>query len=203
MIKGTQLGFTRQVITGFVTSSMSPPSPTMIVLPTDAAAKDHAKMKFNPTVSSMDSLNAKIQPVRSKTAGSTMCYKEFVGGFLNIAGANSGATFRHKSIKNFFADDIDGWPLDVAGEGDPLGLGENRTDAYGSRKKIFKVSTPTAEVKSRIYKEFQDSDQRYYHVPCPFCEQMQALEWGGKDAEFGFKWKKNKEGLHIPETVAL
>ena len=190
-MKGTQLGFTEASNNWLCYLIDIAPAPSMIVLPTDAAAKDHAKMKFNPTISAMPRIDAKVQPVRSKTAGSTMCFKEHIGGFVSISGANSGMTFRHKSIKNFIADDVDGWPLDVAGEGDPLGLGVNRTDAYGSRKKIFIISTPTAEIKSRIYKEFLESDQRYYHVPCPFCEQLQPLEWGGKDAEL---WSARIQG---------
>ena len=201
VMKGTQLGFTEAGNNWICYIVDIAPSPSMMVLPTDMSARDHAKQKLNPTFRAMPRLEPKLFAVRSRTAGSTMTYKEFLGGFLNIAGANTGVTFRHKSIRNFFADDIDGWPSDVDGEGDPLGLGENRTDAYGKRKKIYKVSSPTADIKSRIIKEMHDSDWRQFHVPCPACGMKQPLEWGGPDVDFGFKWDKGKNAQNLPETV--
>lgn len=194
LMKGTQIAGTEGGNNWAFYTIDCAPAPMLVVLPTDTAARDHAKDKINPTIAAMPRLAEKVRPVRSRASGSTMTKKEFLGGFLTIGGANTGVTFRHKSIRNLHASDVDGWPLDVDGEGDPLGLAINRTDAFGKRKKVYIESTPTAEIKSRIAKEYQDSDQRKYHIPCPHCEKAQFLEWGGRDASYGFKWKTTEAG---------
>jgi phage terminase large subunit GpA-like protein len=40
------------------------------------------------------------------------------------------------------------------------------------------VSTPTIQELSRIEKEFSETDQRYFFVPCPHCGFFQVLKWG-------------------------
>jgi phage terminase large subunit GpA-like protein len=64
--------------------------------------------------------------------------------------------------------------IDVDGEGDPVEIAKRRTDQFTDFK-IVEGSTP-AKPKgfSRIEKRFEESDQRYFHVPCPFCGRMQA-----------------------------
>jgi phage terminase large subunit GpA-like protein len=74
-------------------------------------------------------------------------------------------------------DEIDGYPIDVDGEGDPIEIGTRRTDQFPDYK-IVKGSTPAAPKDiSRIVKAYERSDQREFHVPCPFCGFMQPLIW--------------------------
>ena len=74
-------------------------------------------------------------------------------------------------------DEIDGYPPDIDGEGDPILLAERRTATFSKRKKIFLVSTPTIKGLSNIEREFGMTDQRYYVVPCPYCHKFQRLVW--------------------------
>ena len=55
-----------------------------------------------------------------------------------------------------------------------------------SRKKIYKLSTPTIDETSVIKREFEGTDQRYYHVPCPHCGAAQKLKFER------LKWEKKK-----------
>ena len=52
-------------------------------------------------------------------------------------------------------------------------------------------STPTVKGRSRIESGFESSDQRYYHVPCPHCDEYQRLVWAQ------VKWLEGR-----PETAA-
>jgi phage terminase large subunit GpA-like protein len=115
--------------------------------------------------------------------------KEFAGGVLVMTGANSAVGLRSMPIRFLMLDEIDGYPLDLDGEGSPIALAEARTRTF-SRKKIYKLSTPTIEGQSAIDAEFQSTDQRYYYVPCPHCEQKQSLVFDN------LKWDSGK-----PETV--
>ena len=89
-----------------------------------------------------------------------------------------------------FLDEVDAYPGDVDGEGDPIALAEARTATFGHRKKLFLVSTPTIKGLSRIEREYEASDQRRFFVPCPHCWAMQWLQFER------LRWEKGK-----PETV--
>lgn len=104
--------------------------------------------------------------------------KEFPGGQIVITGANSAVGLRSMPVRYLFCDEVDAYPPDADLEGDPLTLAIQRTSTF-ARKKIFIVSTPTIKGLSRIEKEFLQTDQRYFFVPCPFCGHFQILKWEG------------------------
>jgi phage terminase large subunit GpA-like protein len=74
-----------------------------------------------------------------------------------------------------FLDEVDGYPGDVEGEGDPILLAERRSATFQGRK-ILLVSTPKTKSLSRIEREYEASDQRRYFVPCPHCGEHQTPE---------------------------
>lgn len=184
-MKGTQIGATETGGNwiGYVISHA--PGPMLIVMPTVDTAKRWSKQRLAPMIDEMPILRAKVAPSRERDSGNTLQMKEFVGGFLIITGANSAVGLRSTPIRNLFLDEIDGYPSDVEGEGDPVKLAEKRTDTF-SRRKIFMASTPTIKDASRIEREYEASDKRRYYVPCPHCEHMQWLKW------INIKWPENK-----------
>lgn len=105
------------------------------------------------------------------------------------AGANSPDSLRSDHLPYVICDEVDAFPWDVGGEGDPMTLIENRQRTF-SRAKTYLVSTPTKEGASRISQQYARSDMRRYHVPCPHCGELQPLEWGGKDAGHGLKFRR-------------
>ncbi|MGC9330071.1 MAG: terminase gpA endonuclease subunit, partial [Candidatus Hinthialibacter sp.] len=82
------------------------------------------------------------------------------------------------------------------GEGDPVELAEARTRTF-KRKKIFIFSTPTIKDSSRIEREFEKSDQRYYFVPCPHCGQKQRLEFRRADGSYGLRWRDESKSAAV------
>ena len=197
VMKGTQLGFTELGNNWFGYVVDITPGPMMMVFPTLDLAKDHSKQKMQPTINETPRLKEKIREARTRDSGNTIDTKEFPGGIIFLSGSNSGAFFRSKSIRFLFLDDVDGFELDVGGEGDPAELARKRTDSYGRRKKILEVSTPTVKGISRIERSFYESDQRYYEVPCPHCGTYQRLSWGGDNADFGIKFLRGETGRII------
>lgn len=104
------------------------------------------------------------------------------------AGANSPDSLRSDHLPYVIADEVDAFPWDVGGEGDPMTLIENRQRTF-SRAKSYFVSTPTNDQASRIEILYKRSDMRRYHVPCPHCGEFQTLKFGGKEKDFGLKFK--------------
>jgi phage terminase large subunit GpA-like protein len=93
-------------------------------------------------------------------------------------------------VRYLFLDEVDGYPLDVEGEGDAISLAEARTRTF-ARRKIFIVSTPTISGASAIEREYEASDQRRYFVPCPHCSHRQWLRFEQ------LRWEKGQ-----PDTAA-
>ena len=92
-----------------------------------------------------------------------------------MTGANSAVGLRSTPVRYLFLDEVDGYPGDADGEGDPVDLAIQRTATFRGRRKIYMVSTPTLKGHSRIEAAFDDSDRRY--LPCP----LPALRRHGPD----------------------
>ena len=152
------------------------PGPMLAVSPTVEMAKRNSKQRIDPLIEECPSLKTKVGDKRSKDASNTVLAKEFPGGVLVLTGANSAVGLRSLPARYLFLDEVDGYPGDIDGEGDPVALAKARARTF-SRKKIFEVSTPTLEKSSRINTAFEKSDRRYYHLPCPFCGEFQKLKW--------------------------
>jgi len=194
VMKGTQLGWTTlgNNWIGYIIDVCQ--APTMMVFPTVDLAKDHSKQKLTPTIQATPRLKSKVKENKSRDSGNTILVKEFPGGILFLGGSNSATSFRARSIRFLFLDDVDGYEADVGGEGDPISLAKSRTDTFADFKKIFEVSTPTLKGISRIERSFAESDQRYYFVPCPHCGEMQILEFGGEGCDYGLKFTRDDSG---------
>ena len=145
------------------------PGPMLAVLPTVEMAKRNSKQRIDPLIEESEVLSRLVKPARSRDSGNTVLTKSFPGGLLAMTGANSAVGLRSMPVRYLFLDEVDGYPGDLDGEGDPVALAEARTRTF-ARRKVFIVSTPTIRGASRIEREFEASDQRRYFVPCPVCK---------------------------------
>lgn len=151
-------------------------APMLCVQPTLDMAERWSKQRLAPMIEDTPHLRSKIAPARQRDSGNTTLLKEYPGGVVIVAGANSASGLRSMPAARIFLDEVDAYPIELEGEGDPIKLAEARASTF-SRRKIFLVSTPTIESLSRIWKEWRASDQRRYHVACPHCGHEQTLEW--------------------------
>lgn len=152
------------------------PAAMLIVEPTVDVAKKLSKQKIQPMFDSVPALKGKVKEARSRDSGNTILAKDYKGGLMVLTGANSGVGLRFMSAQNLFLDEVDGYPYDVDGEGPPVSVAEKRTLTY-ARHKIYLCSTPVLKETSVIEPEYDASDQRRYHVPCPHCQFYQHLKW--------------------------
>lgn len=175
------------------------PGPIMIVWPTNTVAKRNSRQRIAPLLSESPQLAAKVAANRSRDKANTTMLKEFDGGILVIAGANSAADLRSTPVRDLYLDEVDNFPLDVDGEGDPSKLAEARQTTFARRKRL-RTSTPTTKGFSRIEEAYLASDRCRYHVPCPHCGAFQPLEFGA-DKAHGLKWDKGENGVPVPTSV--
>jgi len=161
------------------------PCPILFLQPTVEMAEAFSKDRIAPMLRDSPSLSEKVARATSRDSGNTVLHKQFQGGQLTLAGANSPASLASRPIRVLLADEIDKYPISAGTEGDPISLAEKRTNNFWNRKRV-KVSTPTVKGASRIEAAFAESDQRYFYVPCPHCTEMQTLKWAN------VKWPPNE-----------
>lgn len=153
------------------------PGPMMLVQPTIDTARDYSRQRLAPMFRATPALRERVSESRSRDSDTTILQKRFPGGFLRVSGANSSASLASTPIRRLYMDEVDRYPLDVDGEGDPCGLAVTRTSTFVGKRKIVMTSTPTIKGKSRIEAAYLASDQRRFYVPCPQCGHVQTLEW--------------------------
>lgn len=167
------------------------PAPILMVQPILDSARGWSKERFVPMLRDTPVLNGLVRDPRSKDSSNTILQKVFPGGYIFMAGANSPASLASRPIRIVMFDEIDKFPASAGPEGDPISLAKKRTTTFWNRK-IAMTSTPSIKGASRIEHAFESSDQRFYHVPCPQCDTLIVLKWGGPDADFGIKWDKDQ-----------
>lgn len=176
-MKGSQVGGSECGINWLGSIIDKNPGPTLIVQPTLDLAKDFSKRRVDTMIEAAPELSAKIRPARERDSGNTITQKNFTGGSLRFGGANAAAGLRSMPIKNLFLDEVDAYPGDVEGEGDPVELATARTRTFARNKKIFLCSSPKIAGASRIEQAYLESDQRKFYVPCPHCDYRQEIKW--------------------------
>lgn len=174
--KGSQVGGTEAGNNwlGYIIDHV--PGPTMLVLPTVDTAKRNSILRIEPLIDETPALAAKIGKIRSRDNTNTLRQKDFDGGTLMITGANSAAELKSVPCRFVMLDEVDEFPRNVEGQGDPIALVAARSRTF-SRRKMFVISTPTYEGGSKIDEEFDDSDQRHFYLACPHCKHEQTLEF--------------------------
>jgi phage terminase large subunit GpA-like protein len=158
------------------------PGPFLAVQPTVELAKRLSQQRIDPLIEESPDLRALVMASRSRDSGKTILGKRFPGGQLLLTGANAAVGLRSMPARWVFLDEVDAYPGDVDGEGDPVALANARTLSFGHRSKTFLASTPTIKGLSRIEREYELSDQQRYHIPCRHCgglqwRQFERLRW--------------------------
>jgi phage terminase large subunit GpA-like protein len=190
VMKSAQVGWTEILNNAVGYFIDQDPSPMLLVQPTLEMGEAWSKDRLAPMLRDSPCFVGKVKDARSRDSGNTLLHKQFPGGHITIAGANSPAGLASRPIRNVLLDEVDRFPLSAAAEGDPISLAKKRSTTFWNRK-MLAGSTPTVKGRSRIESGFESSDQRYYFVPCSHCGEHQRLVWSQ------VKWIDDK-----PETAA-
>jgi phage terminase large subunit GpA-like protein len=126
------------------------------------------------------------------------------GGFLLPLGAQNPAALRSFSAQYILRDEVDGWPLVIGKDGDPLKISADRSAAFHGSRKILDISTPLIKGQSKIHARFLRGDRRRYFVRCLKCSFPQTLKWRRDNKQTGERtgivWEL-ENGRLIPDSV--
>ena len=200
--KSARVGYTKIVdhIAGYFVHQ--DPSPVFIVQPRIEDAEDYMESEIEPMIRDTPVLAELAGEAKAKDSRQTKKKRSFRNGAsIRVVGANSPGGFRRITARIIILDEVNGYPVRGAGtEGDQVKLAAKRGESFWNRKLIL-GSTPTVKGASRITRSWENSDQRFFNVPCPHCGEFQVLEWGGREAPHGLKWRKDDDGVPLPETA--
>ncbi len=186
---GAQIGktFIANVWQGFI--FYNNPQNFICYQPTIALAEQYTQLKVDPIIDS----SPVLKEIFSNKKNNGISTKKYKGCTARYLGANSGNSFRMISAPYIFADEIDSYPFDVDQEGDPLSLIDSRMSTFGRKSKLFLTSTPTIQEFSAIEKSFLESDQRFFHIPCPHCKAKQVLKFPNLKFQITNRGKDNEK----------
>jgi phage terminase large subunit GpA-like protein len=193
--KSAQTGFTTLLMAACAYSIAQDPCRIMVVQPTTGALAEFNREKLSVMIQQSPALRKLVRDQASRSGeGSTALAKRFPGGSLKLAIANSAADLRSSTIRKAFLDEVDEYPDDLDGQGDPFGMIEARQESFlmsGDWLRVY-ISTPTVKGSSKIDERFLAGDQRYWRMPCPGCGDLFKFEFDRKYFRF------NDEFPHDP-----
>lgn len=155
------------------------PCPVMVCLPGEVSMNKWVAQKLAPAIEESPAMKRSLTSVASRDSANTRTFKDFAGGQLYVEHAGSPSRLKSTTVRKLIVDEVDEFANNLSGGDDPLEMLNGRTSAFPSTSQRMYISTPQIKGISRIEYLYNKSDQRRYHVPCPHCDHMQALEWGG------------------------
>ena len=157
------------------------PGPIMIVYPTKESAQEQITNEIIPMLEDCPRLR---RHSTGRAHDTTKNEIETLRARIYIGYGGSPQSLASRTIRFLIFDESDKAPPHSGAEADPLSLARRRLQTFGRRKKLVVISTPTT--RDGVISKCFDAcvDQRYYHVPCPHCGELQILAWAQ------LKWPK-------------
>jgi len=178
VLKAPQVGFTEAIINIIGWMVEYQPVMAMIVLPNDKLVRAMAKKRVLPAILGSPRLEERLGTGKEDRSASVLSFDRCD---VRFAAAGSDTNIRSWPAGVFIVDEYDRCPDGIEEEA------EQRVTAHGDRAKIIFGGTPSNEDEG-IAKQYAQSDQHWYWVPCPHCKQYQILQFerirwdGGKNA---------------------
>lgn len=177
-VKAAQLGGSEAALNLVGQIMAETPTSVLTMLPSIDMVRGYNRLKLDPMIAATPRLRERVRDqVERDDEASTVTFKRFPGGYLQLLTAASSANLQMRSARVLVCEEVSDYPLDTGGRGDPVAQLEARCIAYAGREKIAKVSTPAEEGACRVSEEYERSSKGRYLVPCPHCGERQALEW--------------------------
>lgn len=149
------------------------PGPTLLVMPRDEDVIQVVQRRIRPMLESTPRLARLISDAKTDNKLKEIKLER---GMLYGAGSNSPADLASKPIRYLFMDEVDKYPPWAGREADPVSLALERTTTYLADRKVILTSTPTTR-NGLIWREWDLSDKREFHVPCPRCGVFSVLRF--------------------------
>lgn len=170
LMQSTQVAKTESLLNMLLYTIDQDPAPTLFVLPTEDDVVSFGARRLKSAIE----YAPRVRAHRTRWAAD---WKSHELGFdqmvLYLGWSNSPAKLASRSIGRLFMDEVDKYPAFSGKEADPISLASHRLRWYPDSTAVY-ASTPTT-ADGYIWQRWLNSNQQWYHVPCPFCGFFQRL----------------------------
>ena len=195
--KSARIGYTKVMVAGGAYLTAHKKRNGVTYQPTDDDAKDFVQDEIDPAIRDVKPLRAMCPDFGKKSKNNKALKKVFTGAIWDFKGGKSPKNYRRLTKDFVQVDEANGFDLEVGREGCPMALAKTRL--IGSPfPKFVAGTTPTIKGQSHIEKLMgQVEVSLKMHLPCPHCDHLQPLRFGGVDCDYGFKYLKDENGKLI------
>lgn len=152
--------------------------------------------KIKPAIAQTPALAELITNKSDKDAVNNQAQIQLRNGtFIYCMSLTSPSHLRGKTLATAILDEVDA--AQESAEGDPVLLAEQRVTTFQDEALVLISSTPTVK-EGAINKQFDQSDQRYFYVPCQHCQHEQILKWENVKFDKGIRQGKQ---IPLPDTA--
>ncbi len=171
------------------------PVPQFYACEDEGKFNEWSKKRFALMLRDTPVLRALVRDARIRGSDNTIQAKSYPGGFLMGGWATSSNTATSFAVAAEYFDERDSYK--ETNLGDYCKVAEPMLDTWQPDTLSVKISTPGDRLEnpagtpldaprfSPIEREYHDSDQRRYYVPCPHCGEFQTLKFAN------LKWNKD------------
>ncbi len=174
LVKSVRVGLSTLLTSAVGSFVANEPSPILLLLPTEADARDYMVSDLEPIFAATPALAGLLSGDNSEGGRNTLLSRRFPGGSLKVVAAKAPRNLRRHNVRVLLIDEADA--MEPTAEGSPVLLAERRTMSFSNRK-IVMGSTPTDEATSNVLRAYAQSDQRIFEVPCPECGERTEILW--------------------------
>lgn len=154
------------------------PMPIIWALPGEVSMNKIIDQKLNPLIDETPALQQVLVSLNSRETSNRRTFKDFEGGQLYMEHAGDPKRLKSTSAGLVLADEFSSFANSLKTGDDPVALLRGRFTTF-QRYKFFMVGTPETEGSCRLTEQWEESDQRLFHVACPDCGGKQPLVWAG------------------------
>ncbi|MGL6010262.1 MAG: terminase gpA endonuclease subunit, partial [Shewanella oncorhynchi] len=202
LMKSARVGYTKMLMANAAYKIEHKKRNVLIYQPRDGQAKTFMKKHVETAIRDIPVWRALAPWMGRKHKDSTLEDKIFTNGkTLMVRGGTAAANYREISTDDVIYDELAGFDESIEHEGNATSLGDTRIELSMFPKSI-RGSTPKVLGTCQIEKACSESPHYFrFNLPCPHCDELQDLKWGGPEEAFGIKWHKNAKGEHDPSTA--
>jgi phage terminase large subunit GpA-like protein len=180
LMKAAQIGWTYFLL-GYIFKRISEADfdacPIMALFAKSGDGKSFHDEKLVPAVEATQIINRLMDVSTSRKSGNRWDNKSFPGGFLKLVGSNSPGNVKSTSkVGVGIVEEPDDTQDNVAGQGDSIGLLEERLKRYIGSKLIV-GGTPAVKGLSKTEDRLKKTDQRILPIKCHECGNAHPLNW--------------------------
>lgn len=166
VMSSSQVGKTEIILNVIGYYISEDPATILIVQPNKKPmAEDFSKHRFAYMIRDTPVLKGKISEKKSGEGDNTVFSKDFPGGFIAFAGANTPSDLAGRPVRVVLMDEVDRYPASAGEEGDPVELAATRSTTFWNRRSLM-VSSPTLKDSSKIYENFMEGTQEEWEFQC-------------------------------------